>query len=410
MPKPVSLLCFCAVFCLLLAGCWDRRELNEIGITSATGIDWSDDKWIVSYQVVVPSGMWPGGGEGGSMSQSTVHVFSSEGRTLREAANKSTLELPRQLYFSHNNAIVIGEKAAEHGLSEVVELFLRSVESRETAIMVTTRERASDLLKLFVPLEKIPGDGINKIMAKEEQNSGFYSNVRIFDFARRLYSDCRAIGVPEINLKGRQDDEARKELSSIDTFKHTYNKAKLALTGQSVFKDGRLIGHLNLTESFGVSLLSADVKQSVVTIPCSMGSDALSAFQINKVKTKVTPHEVKDGFQMLVRVELSGELLESACELDLTSNEAVRKLERLIEQEIERFLDTGWSAMKRLNADLPGFGDKIHRKYPKDWSKLKENGGESLTKLTIDPQVRVSVIRIGLSKKPLKQDKSNVKG
>lgn len=40
---------------LLLAGCWDRRELNQLAITLAIGIDKVEDDYQVSAQVVVPS-------------------------------------------------------------------------------------------------------------------------------------------------------------------------------------------------------------------------------------------------------------------------------------------------------------------------------------------------------------------
>lgn len=417
MPRSISIMFSFVLCCFILAGCWDRRELNELGITSATGIDWSDGMWTISYQVIVPSGMWSGGGGGsGSTSQSSVHVFSAEGRTIRDAASKSSLEIPRQLYFAHTNTIIIGKQAAEHGLSEVVELYLRNVEARETVVMAVTEGSASDVLKLFVPLEKVPGDALNKIMLKEEMIFGYYPAIRVVDFARGLYSDSRAVGVPEINLKGKRDNKARKEISSLDIFKKTFSDSKLTMTGLSVFKDARRIGRLDLIESFGVSWLSDKVKNSVIAVPCPANSDsnsnpnAFSTFRINKVKTKVTPQKAGNRIQMLVQTDVSGELLESECKLDLTKNEGVRKLSNSIEQEIKGIMETGWKAIKRLNADLPGFTDKIHRKYPKDWKVMKDNWSEQFPKLAVETQVRVSISRIGLSQKPLKQDRRNVKG
>jgi|GEM_PF-509316 germination protein, Ger(x)C family len=414
MPRFIALMFPFVICCFILAGCWDRRELNELGITSATGIDWSDGKWRISYQVIVPSGMGSGdsGGGSGSSSHSTVHVFSTEGSTIREAASKSNLEIPRQLYFAHTDTVIIGKKAAEHGLSEVVELYLRSVEARETVMMAVTEESASAVLKLFVPMEKVPGDALNKIMLKQKENFGYYPAVRVVDFARGLYSDSRATSVPEINLKGKRDNKARKELSSLDIFKKTFSGSKLTLTGLSVFKDARRVGRLDPIESFGVSWLSDNVRRSIVAVPCPGDSDpnAYSTFRIEKVKTKVTPQKKQDRFQMLVQADVRGELLESECKLDLTKNEGVRKLSDSIEQHIEGIMETGWKAVQRLNADLPGFADKIHRKYPMEWKRLKENWSEQFPKLAVDTRVRVSVIRIGLSHKPLKQDRSNVKG
>ncbi|MFC4597770.1 Ger(x)C family spore germination protein [Cohnella hongkongensis] len=413
MPRSLFLLFAIAAFALLLTGCWDRKELNELGITSSAGVDWADDKWIITYQVIVPSGMWSGSsGSSISASQATVHVFTSEGRTIREAAIRSSVEVPRPLYFSHTDTLIIGRSAAEHGLTDIVELYLRSVESRETVLMAVTEERASDALKLFVPLERLPGDALSKIMMKEALNAGFYPIVRMFDFAQSLYSESRAIAVPEINLKNKKDAKSRKDLASIDTFKHTYSDSKLRITGQSVFKDGRRIGHLDLRESYGVSWLSDKIKRSIVAVPCPSGSppNAFSSFRVDFAKTKVKPLKEKDGYRMLVEVKARGELMESECRLDLTKNEAVRQLRESFEQEIEQIMDDGWDAVKRVKADLPGFADKIYRQYPKDWKKMKIAWEDELVKLKVEPKVRISVIRIGLAQKPLKLHRSNAKG
>ncbi|WP_372636355.1 Ger(x)C family spore germination protein [Cohnella sp.] len=291
MHKSCSLILICALFSCILAGCWDRSELNDLGITSATGIDWSEGRWIISYQVVVPSGMWSGTGGNGSSSQATIHVFSSEGKTIREAASNSNLEIPRQLYFAHTDLVVIGKAAAEHGLADLVETYLRSVEARESVVMAVTEQRASDILKLFVPLERIPGDAINKIMSKQEAISGYFSIVRLIDFARDLYSDSRTTGVPEVNLRGKRDAEAHSELTSQDFFKMTFSDSRLRLTGVSVFKDARRIGRLDLKESFGVSILSAEVKKSIVAVPCPSASspNGFSSFRVEKNKDESDP-------------------------------------------------------------------------------------------------------------------------
>lgn len=39
----------------LLTGCWDRHELNKLGLAIAVGLDWEEDHWKLSYQVLVPS-------------------------------------------------------------------------------------------------------------------------------------------------------------------------------------------------------------------------------------------------------------------------------------------------------------------------------------------------------------------
>ena len=105
---------------LCLTGCGNRTELNELGITTATGYDGQKGNWTITYQVIVPSAMSTGSGvAGGGGSQAAIHTFSTKGSTIREAVAASSLENPRRLYFAHTNVIVIGKGTAEAGIAEI---------------------------------------------------------------------------------------------------------------------------------------------------------------------------------------------------------------------------------------------------------------------------------------------------
>ncbi|MED4179591.1 hypothetical protein [Priestia megaterium] len=49
--KAFLMLCICS---LLLSGCWSSRELNELAITVAVGIDKAEDGIIVTVQLINP--------------------------------------------------------------------------------------------------------------------------------------------------------------------------------------------------------------------------------------------------------------------------------------------------------------------------------------------------------------------
>lgn len=111
------------VLALLLTGCWNRTELNEIGLISALGIDRSEEGWIVTYQFINPSAIsaGTGGASKAGGGESPVHVFSSEGPTLREAIDVSYTESPRRLYFPHADVLVLGKEAARKSITDVID-------------------------------------------------------------------------------------------------------------------------------------------------------------------------------------------------------------------------------------------------------------------------------------------------
>ncbi|MNR38709.1 hypothetical protein D3C85_1568350 [compost metagenome] len=56
----------------------------------------------------------------------------------------------------------------------------------------------------------------------------------------------------------------------------------------------------------------------------------------------------------------------------------------------------GWKSVQRMNIDLIGIADKIHRKYPKEWKKIKSSWPEELADIDLKINVDVNIKRIGL--------------
>ncbi|UZM97818.1 hypothetical protein OL548_22945 [Lysinibacillus sp. MHQ-1] len=51
----VKTICLLCILTLLLSGCWSKRELNELAIVVALGIDKVEDEFEITVQIVDPS-------------------------------------------------------------------------------------------------------------------------------------------------------------------------------------------------------------------------------------------------------------------------------------------------------------------------------------------------------------------
>src|SRR5699024_7954334 len=102
------------ILTLLLSGCWDRRELNELGITMALGIDKIENEYVVSAQVVVPSEV----SMKASTGRSAVTLYKASGDTIYEAFRRMTKNSPRKIYPGHLQILVLSEDLAKEGIAE----------------------------------------------------------------------------------------------------------------------------------------------------------------------------------------------------------------------------------------------------------------------------------------------------
>lgn len=395
---------------MTLSGCWNRIELNELGIVAATGVDFADGEWTITYQIIVPSTMSSGnGGAAGSSSQAAIHCFSVTSKTIHQALNLSNLENPRRIYVAHNNIVVIGKNAAEHGLGELIDYYFRNTEPRETVQMAVTEGTARELLNKLTPPEKLPGASLSEMLTKESKMVSVFPIINIIKFAMKMNSDAKGLAVPVVNLVGERSEANEENLKSQDILKQTEQPLKLKITKLGIFQGTRLAGWLDYEESFGLSWITGEIHNSEIFFPCNKDNPGgeRAALSVISSKTKVTPKKSSSHYIMQIKVKVKGNLRESNCHKDLSNPMEIRELQGQIEQEITGYINTGWSALKKLKTDAVGFADKIHKKFPSDWKNIKDNWQDEFNQMDLEVQVQATIRRTGLLQKSLEQSDQN---
>ncbi|WP_167747124.1 Ger(x)C family spore germination protein [Cohnella luojiensis] len=389
--------------CLVTTGCWDRTELNELAITSATAIDWEDGQWVVSYQVVIPSAIsaaMSAVGEGAS--KLPVIVYSTKGKTIRDAVWHSSLESPRKLFFSHTRVIVVSNIAAKQGLGPLMDVYFRNPDSRETVSVLIAEGNARKILEQLMQIQIIPGDGIEEMMRREAADFSALPNVRIYDLAMGIVSPAHSAVLPEILVSGSPG------VTSVDAMNRTSLTSKLRLGRLAVIRGDKMIGWLTRNEAMGVAFMRDEINATTFSFPChSQDRKESSAFRLNHSSTKVTPRKSGDHYAMEIAVKGEGMLLETNCDLDLNKPEVIKEMEKQLEIKVKDMIKTSWNATKNLQTDILGFADVIHRKYPKQWKQLKKDWPASFVQVKIDPHVKITIKRMGLSKKSFKSITEN---
>lgn len=372
MGRKRTFLSLITIVSLLLGGCWDSNELNSLSFVSATAIDRDEDRnqWVISFQVVIPQAIatQTGGGVGGS--QSPVTIFSTRGRTIREAMQNASLETSRTLFFGHNSVLIMNEGVARtEGVKQILDFFLRPIESRETMSVLLTRGKASDLLEVFIPLEKINGNAIQRVIEQSHDNLSQVQNINLIDFATMVANPTADAKVPEVRISGNKQAQ-----SSLDALKSTRSEAVIKLGDLGVFRQDKLIGWLNRRESRGVAWLSNNVKRMIIVFPCDeRNPEQLSSYRVIRSSTELDPKVKADGIVMDVRIKTDGVLDETSCPMKLKDPGAIKVLERAIEDEIKEEIQAAWSKMREMNVDVAGIRNTIHRKQPLAWRKLSQS-------------------------------------
>ncbi|RED40690.1 spore germination protein KC [Paenibacillus sp. VMFN-D1] len=382
---------------LLTGGCWDSQELNTLSIISATSIDRSNGKWEISFQVVIPQSIATQTGGGGAGSQSPTTIFSTKGRSIAEAMQNASLETSRKLFFAHNSVLILSEDVArKEGVGEILDFFLRPFESRETMSVLLTKGKASNLLEVLIPLEKISGNAIQRIIDQSQKNLSQAQNMRLIDFARMVASPDESAMAPELEVSG----DLTKQ-SSLDALKSTRNDAVIKLGELGVFRKDKLVGWIDQKDSRSVAWLSDRVSSMIVVFPCSAKGqeNQLLSYRVLKSSTKLDPKVIHGKSIIHAKISATGAIDESGCNLDLKNPEVIRDLERTISKQIGGDVMATWSHLQEMNVDLAGFMNAIHRKDPSTWRNLMKTK-RPIEEISLRVQVKINIEHTNMITKP----------
>lgn len=356
------------VLCLLfLAGCWNRRELNDLAFAVAMSVDKSEDQYLVNVQVVDPGEV---ASKKGTSGRTPVTVYSEKGKHIFEAIRRMTTVTPRKLYFSHLQMCVISEEVAKEGIGEPLEFLSRDHEFRKDFyVVVAKRVKAEEILKNLTSLEKIPANKMQSSLRTSEKAWAPTVAVQLDRLIADLTSEGKNPVLTGIAIKGDPPKgETKENVERIDAF------ARMRFEDIAVFKKDKLIGWLNEKESKGYNYITNNIHGTVSMIDCPKSGELV--LEIIRSKTKVKG-EVKQGKPTIdIYVDGEANVGEVACQMDLTQTQTIRELEQMANARNEEIVRSAVDKAKKLKVDIFGFGEVIHRSYPKKWKSLKKDWDE----------------------------------
>lgn len=387
MKKGIILLLLCSV---VLTGCWDRRELNELAITLAIGIDEPDDqsgnKYLVSAQIVVPIEVSVKGSKGSA----PVVSIKAEGKTVFEATQKLAKQSPREMYPGHLRVLVISEGVAEKGIDEILDYFSRNWELRsDYYILIAKDMKAENLLNVMTPLETLPANNMyNKVNVASEYWSST-RGVTIDDLIMDIEDEGREAVLTGIEVLG--DPEIGTTIQNTEAIEPP---TVIRLTDLGVFKGDKFVGWLTEKESTGYNKITNQVKSSVSTITCPDGGTI--AIKLNKSNVELKG-KVKNGTPEIdLTLHSKGSIMEVNCDLDLTKTETISMLEKLYKEELKKVLETSISSLQEdFQSDIYGFGEAIRQADPKSWEKLKGDWDQEFSNLQVNIKIDAKILKMG---------------
>ncbi|MEK3803864.1 Ger(x)C family spore germination protein [Bacillus sp. FSL K6-1234] len=357
MKKTIYKCVFPLLICILLTGCWDRTEINDIAFVVSSAIDKKKDQYRVAMQIplVGQLGGQTGGG-GGTAGSKTWYVDSASGTTIREANNKLQTSLSRTINTSHRRTVIIGEDMARDGVAPVFDILTRNPQNRLTALILVSRGEARDILNTDVQLEQFPAEMIRELAIIATSRPVFLS---------RFMSDLVEIG----------SDPYAPVISASKTKPGGKGKSNLKIDGLAIFKKDRLMDIFKDDHMTAALMLLNQARQPefIVDLPNQMGQ---ASIQLQKSNASFHAAEKNGKLSMTIEIRAKGIIMENQSTYETRENDQYYIIQKALNRTIKKDVISTVHRLQKLKADPAGFQDRTIRSTATTKNLLKKEWEE----------------------------------
>jgi len=391
--KTIIYLILASVF---LSGCVGKREIDELALVMAVGIDNGDDgKMKITAQVARPADARGQTGAPSGQTGDPIWSASAEGETIFEAIRNLGTFSSRRVFWAHNYAIIISEDLAKKkGIADIIDFFTRNPELRMRTWILVTPDDASEVVSTITGLEVVPGEAIDKLF-RYTSITRQSPSTQILDVQSAFLSESSQPVIARVRLTDR--GVSNKKPGQAGAYK------QVELAGAGVFKEDKLVGILKPEETRGLIPFIEGVESGVVVLPCSKNSDAKVSVELRSPIFEVNP-SIKDGIPVFdITFRIYGRLVEAGCPFSLKDRKEVQKLEEevqtLLHDEIKTIV---YKAQKEYKSDFIELGKVFNNHYPAEWKEFQPNWESVFQEASVSVEVKADITDSSLLYKPTK--------
>jgi len=378
------------VLALLLAGCWNRRDIDTLAIVTAAGVDF--DEQTNEIKLTVHALRAEVLGETAPDLRPYVQRQST-GRTVFEAVRNTIQQSPARMFWAHNPVIVVGEQTARNGLMPVMDYFIRDGETRLDVLLLVARgTTANEVLKVDYGVERLPGIAVVDHLrsARQSLSTGVFSDLN--DFLIRWESPGIQPLAARIERVVLQPGDPSGQLTHEERIQDVY------IGGAAAFIDDRLVGWLEPLEVRGVYWLRGETRGGILVVPDPWQADRNIGLELSRSSSRVEFSETETGgITCKVRISSTAYLGDAMVFRDpLSMEHFVTAVQTAMEAEIENEVRTALDrCQQELGSDVFGLGAMLSRKNPALWVRVKDNWPAVFAALDVEVEVKGRILRAG---------------
>jgi len=340
---------------LFLSGCWNYREVDGMSMVTAFAIDQGMGayKYHVTFEFLNLAD-----------NKTSSKLLETDGDTIFDCIRNAIGKSEKKLFFSECKVVVINKDLASQGVAPLLDWLVRDSEPRINRSLVISKEKtAAEILRQKPVTNQLIGVEVGSMIALNSSKLGESADVRLYQAINLMAGDGISLILPAIKIT------------------ETESGKTLELDGTAVFKQDKLIGYLNRSESKYLLFINDQIKGGLIVTSPKDDNDNLS-LEIKTSQTKVTPVITNNTLTMNIKIKVDTDLGEDQTSVDYSTLSGIKEAEKSAAKTLEYGVNNVIKKVQsQYGSDIFGFGSAIYRDKPDLWKKVKPNWDETFRSL-----------------------------
>ena len=322
-------------------------ELNDLAIASAIGIDYNDENFTLTAQILDVQN-----NDSGLTKQSAV-IYESTGKTISEAVNNMYVRYPKNIYFGHLELGIISENAVNKKLDNIFDYFIRFPEARTSGFVLISKDKTAKEI-LNPKNEKkgsFPTEDIKSVLMNATEKNGTIKQITLEEFLSDYLKPGIVPVVPLINIEEKGNTSSSTKIEGLIPIYH-----KQLLT--------------KLTNEQGIAYNTIFNNYKEVNINPIYKGQYIGITVFNpKSKVKVTLKN--NQIYVNINIKIESRISEIRQKEDLTKIKNQKEIKKQVTKELYKNVNSLINYCKENNTDLLGIENEIYKNYFKEYKYYK---------------------------------------
>ncbi len=346
-----------------LTGC-NYIELNKLAIVSALGIDYKNNQYEVTAQVMDIQKT-----EGNSTKQESL-IYEASGKTIGKAIRNLSEKYPKTIYLGHLEIIILGKEVTEEKTDDTFDFLIRSPEVRSTGnILVNKYQSAKETLN--PKNEKDNSFATEQIKSSLENATKRTGTVKMITFEELLQEYLQKGIDPVIPLIKINNNS---------------NTSNTIIANLAPLKDNKIQKELDEKQSIAYNTINRNYEDIVITTTYNNRTIGVILFNPkSKIETKIKKGRITTNINITVEAKPN----ELTQKINPNNKKTQKELEKIIAKEIESYIKSLIDYCKETNSDILGLKNNIYKNHYKQYNKYKDKNIYHISNININIKTKI---------------------